>query len=88
VSIGTKVNAHDLNSQQGVTFQIRGAWDSDPDNGIIAYLSPIGQALLNHPVGDEVEVELQGKKHKFRIDAIAALPPSPKPPETTEPAQP
>lgn len=74
VSIGTKVTVHDINNSKTVTFQIRGAWDSDPDNGIIAYLSPIGQALLNHPVGDEVEFELQGAKHKFRVDAIAPLP--------------
>ncbi|NBV23505.1 MAG: hypothetical protein EBS05_16500 [Proteobacteria bacterium] len=74
VSIGTKVTVHDINNSKTVTFQIRGAWDSDPDNGVIAYLSPIGQALLNHPVGDEVEFELQGAKHKFRVDGIAALP--------------
>ncbi len=84
VSIGTQVQVQDLTSQQSVTFKICGAWDSDPDNGIIAYLSPIGQALLNHPAGDEVEFELHGKKHKFRIDTIAALPPAPKPAETAE----
>lgn len=84
VSIGTKVTVHDVNNQKAVVFKVCGAWDSDPDNGIIAYLSPIGQALLNHPVGDEVEFELQGTKHKFRIDAIEALPPAPKPPEHAE----
>ena len=86
VSIGTKVNVHDLNNKKPVVFKICGAWDSDPDNGVIAYLSPIGQALLNHPVGDEVEFELHNAKHKFRIDAIEALPPVAKPtdqPETT-----
>ena len=84
VSIGTKVKVHDVNNQKTVNFEIRGAWDSDPDNGVIAYLSPIGQALLNHPVGDEVEFELQSAKHKFRIDAIAALPPAPKPAEAPD----
>ncbi len=85
VSIGTKVKVHDVNNQKSVNFEIRGAWDSDPDNGVIAYLSPIGQALLNHPVGDEVEFELQSAKHKFRIDAIEALPPAAKPVEPAEP---
>ena len=84
VSIGTKVNVHDLNNKKPVVFNICGAWDSDPDNGVIAYLSPIGQALLNHPVGDEVEFELHNAKHKFRIDAIEALPPSAKPAEPAE----
>lgn len=84
VSIGTKVTVHDVNNQKAVVFKVCGAWDSDPDNGVIAYLSPIAQALLNHPVGDEVEFELQGTKHRFRIDGIAALPPAPKPPEPVE----
>ena len=84
VSIGTKVAVHDVNNEQGVIFKICGAWDSDPDNGVIAYLSPIGQALLNHPVGDEVEFELHNAKHKFRVDAIEALPPAPKPAEPAD----
>lgn len=84
VSIGTKVNVHDLNNKKPVVFKICGAWDSDPDNGVIAYLSPIGQALLNHPVGDEVEFELHNAKHKFRIDAIEALPPAAKPTDQAE----
>ena len=86
VSIGTKVNVHDLNNKKAVIFKICGAWDSDPDNGVIAYLSPIGQALLNHPVGEEVEFELHNAKHKFRIDAIEALPPAAKPAEPAEAA--
>lgn len=67
VSIGTKVVVQDLINKKSVTFNICGAWDSDPDNGIIAYLSPIGQALLNHPVGAEVEFELHNAKHKFTL---------------------
>ena len=40
VSIGTKATVHDLKNEKRVIFEIRGAWDSDPDNGVIvaAYL--------------------------------------------------
>ncbi len=76
VGIGTRATVHDVINEKAVEFSIMGAWDSDPDHGVIAYLSPIGQALLNHHVGDEVEFELHGQKHKFRIDAIAVLPPA------------
>jgi transcription elongation factor GreA len=71
VSIGTVVEATDLATNQRETFIILGAWDSDPDQGIISYLSPVGAALLNHKVGDEVEFELHGAKHRHRIEAIA-----------------
>lgn len=72
VNIGTVVGATDLATNQRETFTILGAWDSDPDKGIISYLTPIGQALLNRKVGDEVEFELHGTKRRHRIESIEA----------------
>jgi transcription elongation factor GreA len=72
VNIGTVVVATDLGTNQRETFTILGAWDSDPDKGIISYLTPIGQALLNRKVGDEVEFELHGTKRRHRIESIEA----------------
>jgi transcription elongation GreA/GreB family factor len=77
-SIGTVVRATDLNAQQSENFSILGAWDTDAEKNIISYLTPVGQALLNRKVGDEVEFELEGVKHRHRIEAIAAyVPPAP-----------
>jgi transcription elongation GreA/GreB family factor len=70
VSVGTIVQATDPGTNQSETFTILGAWDSEPDKGIISYLSPVAQALLNHKVGDEVEFELHGTKRRHRIDRI------------------
>jgi transcription elongation GreA/GreB family factor len=70
VSIGTIVRALDLEASQPERFSILGAWDSDPDKGIVSYLSPIAQCLLNHKVGDEVEFEINGVSHHHRIEAI------------------
>ncbi len=70
VSIGTIVQATDPSTNQSETFTILGAWDSEPDKGIISYLSPVAQSLLNHKVGDEVEFELHGTKRRHRIDRI------------------
>jgi transcription elongation factor GreA len=72
VNIGTVVQATDLETNQSESFTILGAWDSDPDQGIISYLTPIGQALLNRKVGDEVEFELHGTKRRHRIEHIEA----------------
>jgi len=68
--IGTVVRAADLNTNEPETFTILGAWDSEPEKGIISYLSPVAQALLNRKVGDEVEFELHGAKHRHRIEKI------------------
>jgi transcription elongation GreA/GreB family factor len=72
VGPGTVVEVTDLASSQTERFTILGAWDSDPDNGIISYLTPVAMALVNRKVGDEVEVELQGTKRRHRIEKIDA----------------
>jgi len=72
VSIGTIVTATDLETKQSEKFTILGAWDSDPEHGIISYLSPVAQSLLNHKVGDQVEFEVHEVQHHHRIDTIEA----------------
>jgi len=72
VGPGTVVQVTDLATNQPETFTILGAWDSDPDRGIISYLTPIAIALVNRKVGDEVEFELHGSKRRHRIETIAA----------------
>ena len=49
------------------TFYVVGAKAADPRNGKISNESPIGSALMNHKVGDEVMVETPGGKIKFKI---------------------
>jgi len=70
VSIGTIVRATDLKTNQPAQFTILGAWDSDPEKGLVSYLSPMAQSLLNRKVGDEVEFEVHGERHRQRIEAI------------------
>jgi transcription elongation GreA/GreB family factor len=72
VGPGTIVVVTDPASNQTETFTILGAWDSDPDAGIISYLTPVAMALLNRKVGDEVEFELHGNKRRHRIEKIEA----------------
>jgi transcription elongation GreA/GreB family factor len=72
VGPGTVVQATDLQTNQTETFTILGAWDSDPDKGVISYLTPVAMALLNRKVGDEVEFELHGSKRRQRIEKIEA----------------
>jgi transcription elongation GreA/GreB family factor len=93
VSIGTIVHATDLETHQAESFTILGAWDSDPEKGVVSYLSPMAQSLLNRKVGDEVEFEVHGARHRHRIERIEpfqatapdSAPPLPQLP-ATEPA--
>ena len=49
------------------TYYVVGAKEADPRNGKISNESPIGAALMNHKVGDEVQAETPGGKLKFKI---------------------
>ena len=71
VSIGTIVGVTDLGASQSESFTVLGAWDSDPEKGVISYLTPVAQSLLNHKTGEEIEFDLEGSKKRYRIDSIA-----------------
>ncbi|HXU76644.1 MAG TPA: GreA/GreB family elongation factor [Methylomirabilota bacterium] len=75
VSIGTVVHATDLATNQPEQFTILGAWDSDPEKGVVSYLSPMAQSLLNRKIGDEIEFEILGVRHRHRIQSIEAVTP-------------
>lgn len=71
VSIGTVVSLEPVGSGSPLTYTVLGAWDSDPDNGIIAYLSERGLAILDKNIGDEVEFPLgTGGTERYRITGV------------------
>jgi transcription elongation GreA/GreB family factor len=75
VSIGTIVGVTDLAASNSETFTVLGAWDSDPEKGVISYLTPVAQSLLNHKTGEEIDFDLEGAKKRYRIDTIAPFKP-------------
>ncbi len=50
-------------------YTIVGVAESDPAAGLISNESPLGRALLNHKVGEEVEV--QAPSGSFRVSIVA-----------------
>jgi transcription elongation GreA/GreB family factor len=80
--IGTVVQTVDLQTNEPQRFTILGAWDSEPEKGIVSYLSPVAQSLLNRKVGEEVEFEIHDVRHRHRIEKIEPY----KAPAATSPA--
>jgi len=76
VSIGTTVSVTDLDHQHLEQFTILGAWDSNPDKGIISYLTAVAQSLLNAKPAQEIEVPVEGGKKRYRVDSITAFKPA------------
>jgi len=76
VSIGTRVTVTNLTNNAREEYTLLGAWDGDPDNNILSYLTPLGQALLNHKIGQEVTFDMEGDNRRYRIESIAAHQPA------------
>jgi transcription elongation factor GreA len=73
VSVGTVVTMQDLESEASVTYSILGAWDSDPEKGILSYQTAIGQALLGKRSGEVVELPTESGSRRVEIVEISAF---------------
>ncbi|MBI5426196.1 MAG: GreA/GreB family elongation factor [Opitutae bacterium] len=71
VSVGTIVDLRDVTNGKAVRYTVAGAWDSDPDNHVIAYKTPLGQALLGRKVGEHVKLKIAGANHEYQVAGIA-----------------
>ncbi len=91
VSIGTIVTLRDSDSGKEEIYTVLGAWDGDPDRGIISYQTAIGQALIGHKVGEIVTLTDDDETRRFAILSIEPAPVDVTPPEpslTEIPAEP
>ncbi|MBN1453040.1 MAG: transcription elongation factor GreA [Anaerolineales bacterium] len=70
VSIGSHVTIQEEDFPEE-TYHLVGPAEADPTKGKISHESPIGQALLDHKVGDTVEAETPGGMIVFKILKIA-----------------
>jgi transcription elongation GreA/GreB family factor len=71
VGIGTVVTVTDLGDKSSHQFRILGAWDGDPDKGIISYQTKLAQALSGKKVGEEATFEMDGQSKRYRVEQIA-----------------
>jgi transcription elongation GreA/GreB family factor len=71
VRIGTKVTLKETANGKTLLFTILGAWDSDPNQDIISYLTPVAKALMGRKAGDTVKLltEEAGER-EVRIEKI------------------
>ncbi|MEA3187508.1 MAG: hypothetical protein QOD99_1338, partial [Chthoniobacter sp.] len=72
VSIGTVVMVRNLATNATESYTILGAWDSEPERGVISYLAAVGQALLGHKAGEQVELPTEHGGEAVEIVAIEA----------------
>jgi len=66
VSVGSHVTIQESDFPSE-TYHVVGAKEADPRNGKISNESPIGRAVMDHKVGETVQVETPAGKIKIKI---------------------
>ena len=71
VSIGSIVELKEGSSGNTQRYSILGAWDSDPDNDVLSYKTPLAQALLGKEPGATVTTKIGGNEEQWTVLSIA-----------------
>ena len=71
VGIGSVVSLIDQANGEAQKYVVLGAWDSDPDNDVLSYLTPLGQKLLTKKIGEIVETEVEGNVQSWKIEGLS-----------------
>ncbi|HSU25875.1 MAG TPA: transcription elongation factor GreA [Pyrinomonadaceae bacterium] len=70
---GSTVILYDLEKDEKVTYRLVTSEESDPENGLISTVSPIGQALMGCEEGDEVKVKTPTGVRNFEISRLRTI---------------
>jgi transcription elongation factor GreA len=73
VAYGSKVVLYDLDSDEKLTYRLVTSEESDPENGLISTVSPIGQALMGKQEGDEIKVKTPKGFRNFELSRLTTI---------------
>ena len=73
VAYGSRVVLYDLDRDEKITYRLVTSEESDPDNGLISTVSPIGEALLGKEEGDEIRVKTPNGIRNFEIYRLTTI---------------
>jgi len=71
VGIGTIVDLKDSVSGNKMKYTLLGAWDGDPENNILSYLTPLAQKILGKKVGEKVQIDIEGNEQSLVIEGVS-----------------
>ncbi len=74
VSFGTTVELVNRHNDTVEVYHIFGPWESEPNKGILSYLSPFGSKLLNRTVAEEFSFTINEHAYSYRVKSITKAP--------------
>ena len=72
VNIGTTVTLREIADGRIDIYSILGAWDGQPEKGLVSYQSALAQTLLSHKVGEQINVPTEHGERLVVIEKIEA----------------
>ena len=70
---GSRLVVMDLQRNAKVEYKLVSSEEADVEKGLISTTSPIGRALLNRKVGDEVQVATPAGKKEFEVVKLVTI---------------
>ena len=73
VAYGSRVVLYDLERDEKVKYKLVTSEESDPENGLISTVSPIGQALMGKEEGDQIKVKTPTGWRNFELSRVKTI---------------
>jgi transcription elongation factor GreA len=70
---GSRVIVLDVQREVKIEYKLVSSEEADVEKGLISTTSPIGKALLNRKVGDEIEVATPAGKKAFEVVELVTI---------------
>jgi transcription elongation factor GreA len=70
---GSRVVVLDIHKEVKIEYKLVTTEEADVEKGLISTTSPIGKALLNRKVGDEVQVATPAGQKEFEIVRLTTI---------------
>ncbi|MBK9162768.1 MAG: transcription elongation factor GreA [Acidobacteria bacterium] len=73
IAYGSEVVLFEIETEEKITYRLVTSEESDPENGKISTVSPIGQALIGREEGDEVRVKTPNGWRTFEVTRLTTI---------------
>ena len=67
VSLGSTVTILDMSTNEEETYNIVGSIEADPLNGKLSNITPLATSLMDHKIGDVVEIETAEEPYQGKV---------------------
>lgn len=70
IGFSTIATLHNEDKNKDEVYTILGPWESDPDHGIISYMAPFGNKILDAKVGEKLHFTINDYEYNYTVKSI------------------